>query len=275
MSMRAPLILTEACVVSRRVEGDMHRLTRPQLDARIRRLGGALTAAGLGPGQRVATLAWNGHRHLELCHGVPAIGAELLPLDPQQHPEDIARTLDRAEARVLCFDLSFLPLVEAVAPRVRSVRRFVLMSDRSRRPVETRVPGLQCYEDWLDSAREGPLHAVRHGQGEPDAGAADVLLLVQPMASAAWDPAARLVLPGPFLDGRSLHELIEHEGVTVAIGPASVWQALLAHVESHGLRLAPLQRLVTGPDPCPPALEQVFRTRYRICIQPLGASRSR
>ncbi|WP_310461805.1 AMP-binding protein [Sphaerotilus sp.] len=272
--MQPPLI-AEACVVSWRVEGDVHRLTRPQLDARIRRLAGALTAAGLGPGQRVATLAWNGHRHLELCCAVPAVGAALLPLDPRQHPAEIAHALDRADARALFFDLSFLPLVEAVAPRVRTACRFVLMSDRSRRPVEARVPGLQCYEDWLDSACDGVLHGVRHGPGDPDPDpdAADVLLLVQPMGSATWGSAARLVLPGPFLDGRSLHGLIAHEGVTAAIGPASAWQALLAHVESHGLRLGSLQRLVTGPEPCPPALEQVFRTRYGVRVQPPGDAR--
>lgn len=278
MAMPASPIPEAGLVVSRRVEGDVHRLAPAQLAARIRRLAGALATAGLGPGQRVASLAWNGHRHLELCHAAAEIGAELHPLDPRQHPDHLARHLDRIEARALFFDLSFLPLVEAVAIQVTTARTFVLMTDRSRQPVKTRVPELQCYEDWLEAAQEaaqdGTPHAAPSPCGDRVNQTSEVLLLVQPMASATWDPCARLVLPGPFLDGQSLHALIEREGVTVAIGPACAWQALLTHVEVHGLRLDPLQRLVTRPGLCPAALEAVFRTRYGVHMQPPADTRS-
>lgn len=274
MAMPASPIPESCVVVSRRVEGDVHRLAPAQLAARIRRLAGALATAGLGPGQRVASLAWNGHRHLELCHAAAGIGADLHPLDPRQHPDDLARHLDRIEARALFFDLSFLPLVEAVAMQVTTAHTFVLMTDRSRQPVKTRVPELQCYEDLLEAPQNGTPPAVPHPCGDPVNQAAEVLLLVQPMASATWGPCARLVLPGPFLDGQSLHELIEREGVTVAIGPACAWQALLTHVEVHGLRLDPLQRLVTRPGLCPAALEAVFRTRYGVHMQPPADTRS-
>jgi fatty-acyl-CoA synthase len=136
-------------VISRRVEGDIHRCTYRQLAARSRQLAKALKALGVGDGDRVATLAWNGHRHMELYYAVSGAGAVLHTLNPRLHPTQVVWIASHAEDQVLCFDLTFLPLVEAVAANLKTVKHFVLMSDRAHMPAESKIPGLLCYEDLL------------------------------------------------------------------------------------------------------------------------------
>jgi fatty-acyl-CoA synthase len=101
--------------VSRRVEGDIHRTTYRELAARSRRLAKALLQLGIAPGERVATLAWNGYRHMELYYAVSGTGAVLHTLNPRLHPDQLVYIADHAEDQVLCFDLTFLPLIEAIA----------------------------------------------------------------------------------------------------------------------------------------------------------------
>ena len=141
-------------VVSRRVEGDIHRETIRELAARSRRMANALGSLGVKPGDRVATIAWNGYRHMELYYAVSGAGAVLHTLNPRLHPDQVVYIADHAEDLVLFFDLTFLPLVEAVASRVKTVKKFVLMIDRAHMPKETRIPGLLCYEDLIDAASD-------------------------------------------------------------------------------------------------------------------------
>src|SRR5206468_4129977 len=110
-------------VVSRRVEGDLHRCTYGELAARSRRMAKA-----------VATLAWNGYRHMELYYAVSGSGAVLHTLNPRLHPDQVVWIAEHAEDKVVFFDLSFLPLIEAVAHRLDTVKAFVAMTDRSRMP---------------------------------------------------------------------------------------------------------------------------------------------
>jgi fatty-acyl-CoA synthase len=138
-------------IVSRRVEGDIHRTTYRELAARSRRLAKALAALGVGMSDRVATLAWNGYRHMELYYAVSGSGAVLHTLNPRLHPDQVVYIADHAEDRVLCFDLTFLPLVEAVASRLKTVKHFVAMTDRAHMPASTKIPGLLCYEDLVDA----------------------------------------------------------------------------------------------------------------------------
>jgi acyl-CoA synthetase (AMP-forming)/AMP-acid ligase II len=138
-------------VVSRRLEGDIHRTSYRALAARARRMAKAMAALGVADGDRVATLAWNGYRHLELYYAVSGMGAVLHTLNPRLHPDQVTWIADHAEDQVLCFDLTFLPLVEAVAARLKTVRHFVLMADRSHLPATSKIPGLLCYEDLVDA----------------------------------------------------------------------------------------------------------------------------
>ena len=138
-------------IVSRRVEGDIHRYTYRDLAVRSRRMAKAMAALGVAFGQRVGTLAWNGYRHMELYYAVSGTGAVLHTLNPRLHPDQVVYIADHAEDQVLCFDLTFLPLVEAVAHRVKTIKHFVLMTDRAHMPAASKIANLLCYEDLLEA----------------------------------------------------------------------------------------------------------------------------
>src|SRR5215467_2777068 len=138
-------------IVSRRVEGDIHRYTYRDLAQRARKMANALAAGGIKHGDRVATLAWNGYRHMELYYAASGSGAVLHTLNPRLHPDQVVWIADHAEDQVLFFDLTFLPLIEAIASRVKTIKAFVAMTDRARMPASTTVPNLLCYEDLLEA----------------------------------------------------------------------------------------------------------------------------
>src|SRR5580765_1157365 len=138
-------------VVSRRVEGDIHRTTYRELASRSRRMAKALAQLGIGSGDRVGTLAWNGYRHMELYYAVSGSGAVLHTLNPRLHPDHVVYIADHAEDQVLFFDMTFLPLVEAVAGRVKTIKTFVAMTDRARMPKDSKIANLLCYEELIDT----------------------------------------------------------------------------------------------------------------------------
>jgi 3-(methylthio)propionyl---CoA ligase len=299
----------EQQIVSRRVEGDLHRYTYKDLAARARKVAKALAALGVKPGQTVGTLAWNGYRHMELYYGVSGSGAVLHTLNPRLHPDQVVYIADHAEDQVLCFDLTFLPLVEAVAARLKTVKHFVLMTDRAHMPASSKVPKLLCYEELLDaqddrydwpafdensasslcytsgttgnpkgvlySHRSTILHA--YAGALPDAlnaSARDAILPVVPMFHVnAWGlpyaacmVGAKMVFPGAALDGKSLYELFETEGVTMSAGVPTVWQGLLAYTEAHQLKFSTMKRTVIGGSACPPAMMSLFQQKYGVQV---------
>jgi acyl-CoA synthetase (AMP-forming)/AMP-acid ligase II len=296
-------------VVSRRVEGDVHRMTFRDLANRSRRMANALAALGVQSGERVATLAWNGHRHLELYYAVSGSGSVLHTLNPRLHPDQVVWIADHAEDQVLFFDLTFLPLIEAIAPRVKTIRAFVAMTDAAHMPAATGIPNLLCYEDLVEKSSpefawppfdenapsslcytsgttgnpKGVLYSHRstvlhtYAAALPDSlscSARDVILPVVPMFHVnAWGlpyaacmVGAKLVFPGPYLDGKSLHELFESEGVTVSAGVPTVWQGLLAHVEANNLKFSTMRRTIIGGSACPPAMMRTFQDRYDVAV---------
>jgi fatty-acyl-CoA synthase len=138
-------------IVSRRVEGDLHRYTYRDCHERARRLANALHGLGVAMGDRVATLAWNGYRHLEAYYAVSGSGAVLHTINPRLHPDQIAYIVTHAEDKVLFFDLTFLPAIEAMSAMCKVVQIYVLMCDRDGMPADTKIPNLLCYEDLIDS----------------------------------------------------------------------------------------------------------------------------
>lgn len=142
----------DAQIVSRRVEGDIHRYTYRDMAARSRQLANALDTDGLAFSDRVASLAWNGYRHLEMYYGVSGSGRVLHTINPRLHPEQVAWIVNHAEDQVLCFDLTFLPIVQAVHAKCPSVRRWVALCDADRLPADTGIPGLTSYEAWIGAA---------------------------------------------------------------------------------------------------------------------------
>ncbi|GAB3758493.1 3-(methylthio)propionyl-CoA ligase [Ramlibacter monticola] len=136
-------------IVSRRVEGDIHRYRWRDVARRARQVANALDGMKLLFSDRVATLAWNGYRHLELYFGVSGSGRVLHTINPRLHPEQIAWIANHAEDQVLCFDLSFLPLVQAVHAKCPGIRQYVALCDADRLPAGSGIPNLVSYEDWI------------------------------------------------------------------------------------------------------------------------------
>jgi acyl-CoA synthetase (AMP-forming)/AMP-acid ligase II len=294
-------------VVSRRVEGDIHRYTWSNVARRSRQVANALDGMKLGFSDRVATIAWNGYRHLELYFGVSGSGRVLHTINPRLHPEQIAWIVNHAEDQVLCFDMTFLPIVQAVHSKCPTVKHWVAMCNADKLPADTGIPNLISYEAWMGSQstsyqwpvfdentassmcytsgttgnpkaalyshRSTTLHA--YAAALPDVmciSARDAILPVVPMFHVnAWGipysaalTGAKLVFPGPGMDGKSVYEMIENEGVTYAAGVPTVWQMLLTYMKPNGLKFSTLKRTVIGGSACPPAMIDAFRDDYGV-----------
>src|ERR1041384_7675870 len=135
-------------IVSRRVEGDIHRSNWRTIASRARQVANALDGEKLLFSDRIATLAWNGYRHLELYYGVSGSGRVVHTINPRLHPDQIAWIANHAEDQYLFFDLSFAPIVDAIAAKCPTVKGWVAMTDRAHLPALKNVKPL-CYEDLL------------------------------------------------------------------------------------------------------------------------------
>ena len=133
-------------IVSRLADGSIHRSNWGEIAARARKLARALGRLGVAAGDRVATLAWNSFRHLELYYGTTGVGIVLHTVNPRLFNEQLIYILDHAEDKVVFFDLSFLSLVEALAPHLKQVRAWVALCGAAEMP-ESALPNLLCYED--------------------------------------------------------------------------------------------------------------------------------
>ncbi|CAN7502916.1 3-(methylthio)propionyl-CoA ligase [Duganella sp. LjRoot269] len=138
-------------IVSRRVEGDLHRYTFRDCHRRAKRLANALQGLGVRMGERVGTLAWNGYRHLEAYYGVSGSGAVLHTINPRLHPEQLAYICNHAEDQYLLFDFCFLPLVEVFAPHCKTIKGFILLGEADRLPADSKIPNLMSYEDLINA----------------------------------------------------------------------------------------------------------------------------
>ena len=134
-------------IVSRRIEGDMHRQTYREAHARSRRLAKALAAMGLAPEDRVASLAWNGYRHFELYYAAAGSGMVMHTINPRLFPEQINWIVEDAQDRALFIDLTFVPLVKKNCRAKIAPERIVVMTDRAHMPAE--AEGWSCYEDLV------------------------------------------------------------------------------------------------------------------------------
>ena len=296
-------------IVSRPVEGGMHRYSYRDAHARARRLANALKRLGVGMHERVATLAWNGYRHFEIYYAVAGSGAVIHTINPRLFPDQIAYIANHAEDKVVFFDRTFAPLVEKLAPQMKSVRHFVAMTDRAHMPKE-RIPDLLLYEDLIEGEKpefdwpsfdertaaclcytsgttgnpKGALYSHRstilhaYAAALPDSfglQARDVVLPVVPMFHVnAWGlpysaalTGAKLVFPGAQLDGKSIYELFEAEGVTLSAGVPTVWLGVLNYMKEHKLRFSTLNRTLIGGSACPPAMLRTLQKEYGVEVR--------
>ena len=293
-------------VVTRTVEGPLHRTTYSEIGARAKKVAKALGQKGIRSGDRVATLAWNTHRHLEAWYGITGLGAVYHTLNPRLFPDQIAYIANHAGDKALLFDITFADLVAQLAPKLKTVKLFVALTDKAHLP-KVRIPRLIAYEDlvagakgdfeWkefdertacglcytsgttgnpkgvLYSHRSNVLHALVASQADAQGVRnTDVVLPIVPMFHAnAWALAfvgpmtgAKLVMPGPKLDGPSVYELLETEAVTMSAAVPTVWLALLQHLEQNSLKLSTLKRVLIGGSACPRSMIETFETKYGV-----------
>jgi len=153
-------------IVTRRIEGDIHRYTYADCEVRAKQLAQALLANGVKRGDRIGTLAWNTHRHLEVYYGTSGMGAVCHTINPRLFAEQIAFIVNHAEDRLVLFDITFAALVDQLAPQCPQVRAWIALTDRAHLPV-MQTP-VMCYEDWLDGqqgAFEWPEFDERSASG--------------------------------------------------------------------------------------------------------------
>jgi fatty-acyl-CoA synthase len=290
-------------IVTRSVEGPIVRTTYGELARRSRALARALTELGIRPGDRVATIAWNTHRHLELYFAVSGMGAILHTINPRLSAEQLAYVVGHAHDRALFYDLTFQRLAEQVADFPHVEHRFCLTDDAhapsGERSYESLFDGAHetfawpeldentasslCYTSGTTGQPKGVLYSHRstvlHSYAVCMADALaissrDVTLPVVPMFHVnAWGVpyaaamvGSKLVFPGPGLDGPSLLELIEGERVTSLLGVPSVWSNLLAHVEDEGKRLDSVEKVVVGGSAAPPGMIEAFERTHDVRV---------
>ncbi len=293
-------------IVSVETAGGVHRTNWGEVERRARRLGSALQSLGLQQSDRVATLAWNNHRHLEIYFGVSGAGLVCHTINPRLFPEQLVYIFNHAEDKVLFIDKTFLPLIEALQDKLPKLEHVYLLSGKDDEAA-AKVPGLNFYEDLIEQGDEdfewpefdentasslcytsgttgnpkGALYSHRstvlHSMAValPDSlalTARDCLLPVVPMFHVnAWGipyaaamVGAKVVLPGPGLDGDSLKNLINGEQVTCAAGVPTLWQGLIGALKKAGEKVPTLTRTVIGGSACPPSMIATFRDDYGV-----------
>jgi fatty-acyl-CoA synthase len=269
-------------IVTKTVEGPIHRYNWRELGVRSRRLAMALQKQGVKKGSMVATLATNTYRHLELYFAVMGIGAVLHTINPRLAPEHLDYIVNHAQDEMLFFDLPFAPLVEKMQSRFPSVKRFYALAEPE--SVAKAAPAIRdfagyetlfddtpddpsfvwpqfdersasslCYTSGTTGNPKGVLYSHRstmlHNSvvSLPDSlgsSADTTILLVVPLFHVnAWGlpyaapmTGAKLVLPGPHMDGKSIYELLRDERVTLAAGVPTVWQMMFQYVDANGLK---------------------------------------
>ncbi|MBP7705126.1 MAG: AMP-binding protein [Caulobacter sp.] len=292
-------------VVTAREDGSVDRIGYAALEARARRVSTVLASLGVGPGDRVATLAWNSQAHVEVWYAVMGMGAVCHTLNPRLTAAQLAWMASQSDARVLIASHDLAVLARQIADRAPTVEQVLLIdgpgagsgSETALESLtaladghmvwgdfdETTPSGL-CFTSGTTGAPKGVtythrssfLHTLRVLQADVMAfTGADSILAVVPMFHAnAWGlpfaaPAvgARLVLPGRWNDGASLARLINAEAVTVGVGVPTVWLGLLDHLDATGGEVPSLKRIVVGGAPMPPALMERLERRLGVVVQ--------
>ncbi|TDI61590.1 MAG: long-chain-fatty-acid--CoA ligase [Alphaproteobacteria bacterium] len=295
-------------IITRTVEGPIHRYTYRDMGLRSRKLAQALQALGVKLGDRIGTLGWNTYRHLEVWYGVTGIGAITHTVNPRLYEDQISYIINHAENKFIFTDTSFIKILERLEPQLQTVEAFIIMTDKANMP-DTSLKNVMCYEDLIDaqdgdlvwstfeentaaamcytsgttgnpkgvlySNRSCVLHAM--ASAAPDVlniGSETVVMAVVPMFHAnGWGipyvapmHGAKLVLPGPHMDGASIYELLNQEKVTFTAAVPTVWLMLLAHIEENNLELPFLDRVVIGGSAAPRTMIETFEKKYGVIV---------
>ncbi len=155
-----PTVLDHACtyhgtreVISRTVEGPIHRYTYIDLNRRSRKIASALQKMGVKPGDILGTMAWNGYRHMEIWYGLMGLGGIVHTLNPRLFADQLIYIINHAEDRYLFLDLTFVPVIEAIQDRLDTIKGFIIMTDDEHMP-ETTLENVLCYETLIEQGDE-------------------------------------------------------------------------------------------------------------------------
>ncbi|HIC26743.1 MAG TPA: long-chain fatty acid--CoA ligase, partial [Gammaproteobacteria bacterium] len=144
---------TDSQIISRTVEGPIHRYTLKDAANRSRKLANALDKLGLKQGDVVGTLAWNTFRHFELYFGVSGIGCVVNTINPRLFPEQLTYIINHAENKYLFVDLSFVGLLESISHSLETVKGIIILTDKEHMP-ETTLQNVMCYEELIADESE-------------------------------------------------------------------------------------------------------------------------
>lgn len=297
-------------VVTNTVEGGIHRQTYAETLARATCLASALQRFGIVQGDRVGTMGWNTHRHLEAWYAISGQGAICHTINPRLFAEQIKFIVNHAEDRLIFVDLTFVELLGELLESMPCVEAVVVMTDRAHMPdTSSWKIDVHCYEefltdgeksfDWpvLDDNAGSSLCYTSGTTGEPkgvlyshrgnllhtyassgadvlNLSASDTILMVVPMFHAnSWGLAyagpmvgAKLVLPGPHMDGESIHRLITEESVTKAAAVPTVWNMLIAYLRKSGKKLDSMSEVMIGGSAVPRAMIDEFDKKYGVDV---------
>jgi fatty-acyl-CoA synthase len=293
-------------IVSRRPDRSLHRYTYADFHRRACQLAHALRKLGVQPGDRVASLCWNHHQHLELYFAVPSMGAVLHTLNLRLAPKDLGYIANHAKDRVLVVDRTLLPLLEKFVKDVPSLEHIIVIPDDGPAPegrldyekwlaaepttfdfpeLEERSAAMLCYTSGttgnpkgvLFSHRSIVLHTLVSCMGElVGTLPRDVVLPVVPMFhAAAWGlpfdaliTGAKLVFPGPHMDPVSLLDLMAQERVTLAGGVPTIWLGILALLDQEPKRwdLSAIRAMLIGGSAAPASLIGGFQQRHGLKV---------
>ncbi|CAL8464941.1 g4476 [Coccomyxa elongata] len=302
----------EQVVVSRMVEGPILRTTYREIHERARLCALALQRLGVKEDDRVGTLAWNTSRHVEAWYGIMGLGAICHTLNPRLFLADLEYIANHAEDSVLMFDVDLVDLVAKLAPKLHTVKTYIVLTDRGNmhRAEAAGLQGALCYEELLEAERprlnsfqwvrldenaacglcytsgttgrpKGVLYSHRANflhaftVAMPDAScmtsATSVLAVVPAFHANCWGllfsaplVGAKLVMPGPLLDGASLYQLLEEERCTLSAAVPTVFLGLLQYLRDTNQRLTHLKCITIGGAACPPLLIQAFQEDYGV-----------
>ena len=276
------------------------RYTYKDLARRSRQLAKALINMGVGKGDRVATLAWNTHQHMELYYAISGIGAICHTINPRYSEEQITYIIKHAEDKAIFFDRDFSARIKSIPHAVENVQNLICLEDTGEAswssyealvdaetddfewPVfSEKTPSSLCYTSGttgdpkgvLYSHRSTLLHAlVASHRDNLDISSKDIVLPVVPMFHVnAWGipyvapiTGAKLVLPGRYLDGKSLVTLMNKEAVNIAVGVPTIWLGLLDYMKKSKTLLDTLETIIVGGAAVPKAMVVTFEKEYKI-----------